>query len=89
MSKTRLERAREALEFAEVSEHNMPAGELSGFYAGWSIAAASPSDLCQGVIDRLNELLASNGPSNAFKLGELVGYVAYHRELISQLSRED
>lgn len=86
MSKTKLELAREALEFAEVSEHNMPSVELTGFYAGWAIAAAGNLDLCQGVVDRLNELLGSGEDRNSFNFGKTVGYVAYHQELIKQLA---
>lgn len=87
MSSQRLEAARKELEFAELSEHNFDGNELPGFYAGWSIAASGNLDLCQGVVDRLNELLAAGNDRSSFALGKLAGYAAYHRELITLLSK--
>lgn len=88
MSKSKIEVAREKLEFAEVSEHNLGSKEFIGFFAGWSIAAAGNLDLCQGVIDRLNELLSSGRERDSFSIGKMIGYVAYHSELIKLLAEE-
>lgn len=88
MSKSKIGAAREKLKFAEVSEHNLGPKEFIGFFAGWSIAVAGDLDLCQGVIDRLNELLSSGSERDLFAIGKLAGYVAYHSELIKLLAEE-
>lgn len=84
---TKLEKAREALEFAELSDHSFPPNELAGFYAGWAIAASGDLDLCQGVIDRMNEMLAAGEGRDAFAVSKIVGWAAYHRELIKYLAK--
>lgn len=88
MINSRLRLALDKLEFVEVSEHNLGPNEFIGFFAGWSIAAAGNLDLCQGVIDRLNELLSSGRERDSFSIGKMIGYVAYHSELIKLLAEE-
>ena len=70
----------------EVESTTLTPGQMDGFYAGYALAADGDLDLCQGTMDRVNLLLDAADDGFDFAIGNLVGFVQYHQELLHQVA---
>jgi hypothetical protein len=80
-----VEEVRAAIATPEIGDTTLSGAQMVGFDAGYAAAAAGDLDLCQGTMDRVNLLLDAGDDGVDFAIGNLVGFVQYHQELLHQL----
>jgi hypothetical protein len=81
-----VEEVRAAIASPEISDTTLTETQMVGFDAGYAAAAAGDLDLCQGTMDRVNLLLDAGDDAVDFAIGNLIGFVQYHQELLHQMA---
>ena len=81
-----IEQVRDTIAQAEVGDTTLNVPQMVGFEAGYAAAADGDLELCQGTMDRVNLLLDAGDEGSDFAIGNLIGFVQYHEELLHLLT---